>query len=285
MATRRVTVWAVFLSMAAGLLLVAPPLAAAGPQQGARRADRRGARARRGPMRGRRGAGGRGGGPTAVVPRSDFEAAYLHWNTFYKRSLMATRSGTQESAKRPMSHARERWYGFLAKYYQAPPPEFAEDEHWQSNLAAVTGYHHLAEWHLHGGRMKEAHEALERIRWIWLELRARNDIPWFGDALTRYHAVMEPVVRWGTGAEHGGVTADNIEDFEVEVLKLLEAWDCLLRHPPPLGNMRRFSFGMQQEARALAEFEEVVAARLYGDIAEAAKQVNTAFTMLFMGFG
>ena len=285
MATRRVTVWAVFSSMVAGLLLVTPPPAAAGPGESASRADSRGARARRGPMRGRRGSKGMRGGPTAVVPRSEFEAAYLHWNTFHKRSLMATASGTQEGAKRPMSQARERWYEFLGKYYEAPPPEFAEDAHWQSNLAAITGYHHVAEWHLHAGRMDEAHETLEQVRWVWLELRARNGVSWFGDALSRYRAVMEPVVGWGTGAEHGGVTPDNIEDFEVEVLKLLEAWRRLTQHRPPLGNMRRFSFGMQQEARALAEFEEVVAARLYDDIAEAAKEVNTAFTMLFMGFG
>jgi hypothetical protein len=204
---------------------------------------------------------------------------------FYKRSLLATSSGTQEGAKVPMSQSRERWYALLNAYHEGPPPEFAEDERWQADLAAITGYLHVAEWQLHAGRMKESHESLERVRWIWLDIRERNGVRWSGDELTRYHAVMEPVVKWGTGAERGGVTAENIAEFEAEFAKLLDAWRHLAQQRPPRGNMRRFQFGMQQEAAALRELQEILADRWYPDIPEAAKQVKSAFTMLFMGFG
>jgi hypothetical protein len=224
-------------------------------------------------------------GPTAVIPRSEFEATYLDWNLYYKRSLLATSRGTQEGAKQQVSQCRERWYELLGRYHLTPPPEFAEDEQWQSDLAAITGHLHVAEWQLHGGRMADAHECLERVRWIWLDIRERNGVHWFGDELTRYHAAMEPVVAWGTGAEHGGVTSGNIEDFEVELAKLLDAWGRLAQQRPPPGNMRRFHFSMQREAAALRDLQELVADRWYPDIPEAAKQVKNAFTMLFMGFG
>ncbi len=225
------------------------------------------------------------GGPIAVVPRSEFEAAYLNWNLFYKRSLLATSGAAEERAKLPVSESRGQWYELLSSYYKAPPPEFADDERWQSDLATITGYLHLAEWRLHAGQMKESHEALERVRWIWLGIRERNGVRWFGDELTRYHAVMEPVVKWATGAEHGGVTPENVEDFEVELAKLLEAYRRLAKQRPPRGNMRRYSMGMQLEAHALAELDEIVAVGLYEDIPEAAKEVKSAFTMLFIGFG
>ena len=110
------------------------------------------------------------GGPIAVVPRSEFEAAYLEWNLSHKRSLLATSRGTQEGAKQPVSQCRESWYQLLGGYYKAPPPEFADDERWQSDLATITGCLHIAEWRLHAGHMEESHETLERVRWIWLAM-------------------------------------------------------------------------------------------------------------------
>lgn len=282
---RRTIISATCLGMLAGLVLAAPRAEAAGRREAVARASGRRGGPGRGPARGRRGSMAGRRGPIAVVPRSEFEAAYLKWNHSCKRFLLMTSGGAQGGAKRPVSDCREQWYELLRRYHNAPPPEFADDERWQSDLATITGYLHIAEWRLHAGHMKESHEALERVRWIWLGIRERNGVRWFGDELTRYHAVMEPVVKWASGAEHGGVTPENVEDFEVELAKLLEAWRRLAQQRPPQGNMRRYSMGMRMEAHALSELDEIAAVGLYEDIPEAAKAVRSAFTMLFMGFG
>jgi len=245
-----------------------------------------------GRMGGRRGPGeGRAQGPIMSADRRDFDSALAAWNTFYKRALYATQRGDPEIAKRPLGMSREAWYQVIARYYEEPPAEYAEDPRWQRDLAGITGHLHLAEWLVAAGDMEAAHETLEPVRQIWLEVRERNGVRHFGDELTRFHDVMDEVVLWGTGQTHGGVTDENIEEFYAKVVALDEAWQRVDRfgfYPKEQlgpGGQRQYVRFMGEAADAVEELRYTVEDRLLDEIPEAAASVKRAFVPLYMQFG
>lgn len=220
-----------------------------------------------------------------MAPRSDFETAYMEWNRPYKLALLATRQANATSAERTLTRARMNWYALLYRYWDDPPAQFAGDENWQRDLATVTGYLHIAESLALAGKMYAAHDALEPVRRLWLDMRERNEIPWFGDQLTRYHDVMEPVVSWGTGETGRYVTPDNIEEFEDAFAQLEAAWREVSRAPMPAGNTRQFAMLMGEEEKAVADLDQAIRTRNWGVIPEVCEELREAFLPLFMGFG
>jgi hypothetical protein len=237
-----------------------------------------------GGRRGGRGRAGRGG-PAILAPRSDFEAAYLEWNWTYKRSLMATQKGNAEGAQGALARARVTWYQLLFRYWDDPPPAFAGDESWRRELATITGHLHIAESLVLAGKMYAAHDALEPIRRVWLDMRGRSDISWFGDELTRYHDVMEPLVVWGTGASGRWVTPESIAEFEEAYTELASAWYEVTRAPMPRGNTRQFSMLVRQEGKAVEDLDQAIRTRNWGVIPEVCEELRQAFIPLFMHFG
>jgi hypothetical protein len=222
---------------------------------------------------------------------ADFPSALQAWNTFYKRSLVVTQRGRREPAERQLAKSREAWYQIIWRYRESPPPEYAEDARWQSDLATITGNLHIAEWLVAGGDLEGAHEALEPIRRIWMDVRQRNGIRSFGDVLTTYHDVMEPVVLWGAGQAHGGVTEENIDEFQAAAAKLLEAWQSVRSFPyrpgapRGRGGGRQFRIYMGRAEEAMEHFAVVVAERRIEEIPDASQGVKSAFLSLFIPFG
>ena len=225
------------------------------------------------------------------APGTSFRFDLQNWNQWYKRSLLATSRGAAERAPQPLARSREAWYSFLAYWYATPPPEYAEDARWQADLASITGHIHMAEWLATSGEMYSAHETLEPVRRIWMDIRTRNGVRWLGDEITRYHDVMEPVVLWGTGQARGGVTEENIEEFEAEVAALVEAWRDLAqfrfrpRAPRGPGGQLQYRIFMTEANEAVNRLYRVVEEGGIEDIPEAARQVKATFLPLFMNFG
>lgn len=285
--------WAAVLTVAVAAVFAVPELSeAAGPGRGARagrgvREPRARGVGRGSAERGRMGFERR----RALMPVEcpDFNSALGAWNTFYKRSLLATKGG--KTGERPLGDSRVAWYQVLSRYYADPPAEYAEDARWQTGLATITGHLHMAEWMAAGGDMAEAHEALEPVRRIWMDIRTRNGVRSFGDEVTRFHDVMEPVVLWGAGQTHGGVTEENIREFDAEVWALAEAWDDVIgfgfqpRNQRGPGGQLMFRVSMSSLDRAIRRLRLVVGDRLYEEIPEAALEVRAAFVPVFMQFG
>jgi len=213
-----------------------------------------------------------------------FEVSYMRWNSFYKRSLLAT-SREAEGTKRWLAESRELWYALLYRFFDSPPAEFADDPHWRDDLASITGYLHLAEWHAYAGDFSAAHDSLEPVRYIWMRMRERNEVAWFGDEVTHYHDVMEPLVQWGMGNARGGVTPENVAQFEEKIEELFAAWQRLGEFRYRRGNWRRLHAVKQHHREALDALQAAVSARQYQTIPDASREVRATFIGLFMGFG
>lgn len=217
---------------------------------------------------------------------SGFDAAFESWNRYYKASLVATGTGNVEGASQRMAYCREAWYKLLADYAEEPPAQFADDPQWAKAMATTTGYLHIAEWRLQAGDLERAHEALEPVRYLWRDIRQRNDVLWFGDQLLRYHDVMEPVVAWGTGAARGGVTPENVEEYAQEVQRLAGALLNLRNFPArPSGPERRTEALISREWDAIESLADAVAARDYDAIPAAAQEIKKWYIPLYMALG
>lgn len=276
----RCGIWVLAIVLAGGAAI--PVLAAVPARRGT------------GAMRGRGGARGMlmpNGARAMPAPGTSFSLDLQNWNQWYRRSLLGTSKGAPERVPQSLAKSREAWYSFLGYWYATPPPEYAEDAHWQADLAAITGHIHLAEWLATSGDMHAAHETLESVRQIWMGIRTRNRVRWFGDEITRYHDVMEPVVLWGTGQVRGGVTEDNLEEFAAEVAVLVEAWRDLAQFrfrpkaPMGRGGQLQFTIFMSQANEAINRLHRVVEDGWIEDIPEAAREVKATFVPLFMNFG
>jgi hypothetical protein len=287
--------WAVVLGLVGVLMVGVSPIWGAEVREGRRDMGRRGGMQGRGGM-GRMGGGRMPGagmrqGPVMPADCPDFDSALAAWNTFYKRSLLATQSENPAMAKRQLETAHEAWYQVISRYYEEPPAEYAKDPRWQGDLAAITGHLHLGEWLVSEGDMETAHETLEPVRRIWLEIRERNGVRHFGDELTRFHEAMEPVVLWGTGQTHGGVTDENIEEFYAKVVALDEAWQRVAgfgfypKEQMGPGGQRQYVLFMGGTADAVEQLRYTVEDRLLDEIPERAAAVKNAFVPLYMQFG
>ncbi len=213
-----------------------------------------------------------------------FSTLYEAFNDNYKQALFATSEGNKERAARELTGTRIAWEMLLARYYDAPPEQFAKDSRWQADLATITGYIEIADLQLGAGKLQQAHGALEPVRHIWLEIRQRNGVPWFGDELARFHDAMEPVVQLATA----GVTERGIGELAAEVANLTHAWQKVQEFGfAPRSTERRKQLGemMASETQAVANLEKATGARDYGNIGPLALAVKRAFAALYLAFG
>jgi hypothetical protein len=213
-----------------------------------------------------------------------FSTLYEAFNDNYKQALFATSEGGKERAARELAGTRIAWEMLLARYYDAPPEQFAKDHRWQADLATMTGYIEIADLQLGAGKLQQAHDALEPVRHLWLEIRQRNGIPWFGDELTRFHDVMEPVVQLAVA----GVRESSVGAFEAKLGDLSKAWRRVEEFgfaPRSMERQKQCEEMMAAETQAIANLEKATGARDYGNIGPLALAVKRAFAALYLAFG
>lgn len=141
------------------------------------------------------------------------------------------------------------------------------------------------------GDLHEAHEALEEIRLDTLELRRRNDIPYFLDRLTEYHEPMEAIVLAAVSGDDSAV--DRIRELAPQARS---SWRAVEDHPfdnrvyrLERHELHRRERAVAEEAAALDTLEAALAASQDGGdptaILAAARGIKPPFTRLVLLFG
>lgn len=218
-------------------------------------------------------------------PKSpSFQTLFSAFNENYKQTLYATQQGEEDRSRGEMAATRLTWEMVLLRYYETPPEAYRKDARWQADLATVSGYLDAAEAQLHAGNLSEAHAALEPIRRLWADINARNGVRRYGDALTRFHEVMEPAVMAGK------TTADEVSfaAFQEKLAALTEGWKQV-RHfgflPKREDDRKRFKDLVAAETAAIENLTKVAQAKDYADIQKLSPEVKNAFAELYLAFG
>jgi len=215
-----------------------------------------------------------------AVKFSDLFGAF---NESYKQALYATSLGERQAASE-LTGARVSWQMVLGSYYETPPEEYRKDEGWRRDLATITGYLQIADMQVEAGRLAEAHETLEPIRRVWVEINGRNGVRRFGDELVKFHEVMEPTVVMALA----GVGEENIGEFEERVGELSEGWRGVeeFGFAPSSAERRARYEGMAVNVRtAVGNLARATEERDYAKLGPLAKAVKGAFAELYLAFG
>lgn len=105
--------------------------------------------------------------------------------------LALTNAEKLNPSKEAMGLLKENWDSFKAKQYNANP----NDPKWKSDLDKVDQKIFEAAAIVRTEKnLSEAHEILEQIRFIFMELRKRNGIEYYIDYLSDFHEHMEAIM-------------------------------------------------------------------------------------------
>jgi hypothetical protein len=104
--------------------------------------------------------------------------------------LALTTQNDAAGSRKSMDVLLTKWNAFKATYYTAMP----QDPQWKPDLDTVDTTIKEANGMITQGNLSAAHTGLEQFRLTMLDLRARNNIDYFIDKLTRFHAPMETIV-------------------------------------------------------------------------------------------
>lgn len=115
----------------------------------------------------------------------------------YRAALFRTNGQDRGEAERALSQAMRAWQQVSERFATTPPWPYAADTRFAATLREVGQVYKEAEGLVKAGQLTQAHEVLERVRDLLAELRQRNGVVVFSDAMNEYHTAMEDLLKEG----------------------------------------------------------------------------------------
>ena len=115
----------------------------------------------------------------------------------YRVALFRTNSQDRAEAERALSQAQRAWQQVSERFASSPPWPYAADARFAATLREVGQVYQEAEVLVKAGQLAKSHEVLERVRDLLADLRQRNGVVVFSDAMNDYHAAMEDLLKDG----------------------------------------------------------------------------------------
>lgn len=201
----------------------------------------------------------------------------------YRAALFRTNSGDQAASAQAVAQARQAWTAVRERFATAAPAPYDRDAGFAATLAEVDAVYVRAVRQVAGGGLAEAHETLEAIRDLLADLRRRNQVVVFSDAMNAYHAQMEHVLQAGPGwlARPGDLPRLTAAAGALAYLADALAGDA----PAALRDDATFAAGLQAVRHSV---QALLSALTAGD-ADAARaalgQLKKPYSQLFLRFG
>ena len=169
----------------------------------------------------------------------------------------------------------------------------ANDKLWQTDFNAVNNYISKATKIVTSGQnLKDAHEALEQIRIVLMELRHRNNVDYYIDYLTRFHEPMENIELAGKGKTVATFQAQHLDTIRHTLPQAKQLWMAMKRKP---FEAKLYGFNQErakllrslinQEMLALDKLEKTLASNDKQAIIYAAVAIKPNFARIFKMFG
>jgi hypothetical protein len=225
----------------------------------------------------------------AIGARADIVADSAVFDQTYIPVLALTSQGDAAKSKVAMEKLDQAW----AVFSKAHQGDHASDEAWGKGFAAIDM--HIAEAGAivaQGEHLEDAHEALEQVRIILMELRQKHGVDYFVDYLTAFHEPMEEIVLAAKGKNPATFTEADYAKIQHAIPHLDARWRAVrdARLDPQV-----FGFDGARAAKAAqligSETEQIalLKAALAGSdktaMIQRAVAIKPPFAQLFMLFG
>ncbi len=200
----------------------------------------------------------------------------------YVPSLALTNAGNATGSNKALSLLQEHWDDFEEMYAMRFSPQQ------RTYLDSIARFIQYSRQLTNSGKLAEAHEALEHVRWLALELRNDLDIDYYLDGLTLYHDTMEQLVKAAR------ISGDSTASAKIDSLYPIarRKWENAARHSP---DTAAFGLSVQDlagitkaEDAETAALDNLGAALTSDDIAgirKSATDLRPPFVQLFKSFG
>jgi DNA-binding protein len=223
-----------------------------------------------------------GAGADMVSDSAIFDKAYIP-------ALALTSQGDAAKSKVAMVRLNQAW-GVFSKAYRHDNPG---DKTWEKAFVSIDL--RIAEADAivaRGEHLADAHEALEQVRIILMELRQEHGMHYFVDYLTAFHEPMEEIVLAAKGKSPATFTEQDLRTIRRAIPKLDIKWNAVRNarfDPKAFGfdatRASKESQLIEAETEAIASLEKALSGSDKGAIIQHATAIKPPFAQLFMLFG
>ena len=213
----------------------------------------------------------------------------VHFDQAYIPVLAMTSDEKLVPARRALANLLPVWQSFKSRHYA----DTRGDAQWQSNLDEVGRHIDASEKIIRRGtNLKEAHEELEHIRFVLMQLRERHGIDYYIDHLTRFHEPMETIVLAARGKTEKSLTDNDLDVIRKNLPMAKKLWqqtsttefDAALFEfdKTQTANLRSL---VEKEVMALRHLERVLQTDNKTEIIATAVSIKPNFAKIFKSFG
>lgn len=219
--------------------------------------------------------------------QQDFDQLMTLQHAQYKTGLVATNQKNPEASQKSITELARLWQDISDLYAVTPPPAFAGDKAWSADLGKIVKDVTAAKTAMDKGDIAEAHEALEPVREILLDVRTRNNAALFIDKFTVYHSAMEGVISPALAKTVETLTADDIVTLKAAYPKMAEAFAAIEQPPATLSaeQAQMYQGIAQTERAAINVMNQALQSGDKAAIIKAANDLKSSFAKLFAQFG
>jgi Tfp pilus assembly protein PilN len=217
-----------------------------------------------------------------VVDSASFDKAYI-------AALALTSQNEAEKSKQSMVRLNQAWQSYAGIYRAYKPADAA----WKNGFADIDSAIAKADAQVtRGDSLAAAHDTLEPVRVILMQLRRKNGIDYYVDYQTAFHEPMEEAVLTAKGKTADTLTQQDMEKMRRLIPTLEARWSALQNAK---FEAAQFGFDAARNAklRHYSELETLAIAALKRALAESDKAaiiqralaIKPPFAQMFMLFG
>ena len=225
--------------------------------------------------------------PAAV--HADIKKDFVAFDRAFIPPLAITNQEKVNPSRKAMKILMQNWEEFKAKYYNSNP----QDPKWKEDFDRIDRQiREAAKIVKDGTDLMAAHEALEEIRTITMDLRKRNNMDYFLDPLTEFHILMETIFHTGKDNSPEDLNQGMISDLKETVSEAQALWAKIGKVPfdkDLYGFTDQMVAQMKQyhsaETKALDMVQKAIETGDKKAIIAAAKGVKDSYAQLYKMFG
>lgn len=220
-----------------------------------------------------------------IADASDIGEDMVELDQAYIPVLVLMSEGRADLAIKAMRVARDRWASFKNKNYKLN----TTDANWRKDLDLVDALIWEAQSIIEGGRqLALAHESLERMNKIMMNLRRRNGIDHYFDRVTAFRDPLNAIVAAAQGKMPPG---DAVSLIRTSFASAMQAWELVLAADPGPGyrltsrERDALRAKLNLETAALEALGKALAANDQSAIIAAAVATRPPFRGVYNSFG
>ena len=228
---------------------------------------------------------------TAVFATSQIELiqAFVSFDQAFIPPLAITNQEKLKPSKKAMAILNQSWSQFKTAYYDYSPA----DPDWKKDFDYADAQIQKANEIVNSGKnLMGAHEALESVRFQFMQMRKRNQIDYYVDYLTEFHEYMEAIFHAGQDSDAESLTADDINELKNQYEEAARLWQKVSTMPfdKTLYGLSDEKFSQMKEltvkeTEALNQLKEAIDAKDNPRILNAAMGIKPNYAQLYKLFG